>query len=350
MNDRSHRTCWGTRRVGVAGESAQIAVGVPVMRVVMLALGFTLRAPTRAAAQTRPVPAVVGRWDLRVTDADGTVAPSWLEVSPSGDRVLVGRFVGRVGSARPIGRVVWAADTVRFAIPPQWEPGDGDLRVEGMLRRDASAGDRLTGTLVTPDGVRHAWTGTRAPDLRRPSAPRWGAPIVLFDGRSLTGWIPRGGENRWRATGGVLTNPGGGANLATTRTFGDFKLHLEFRYPRGSNSGVYLRGRYEVQIEDDEEERRDQEPAPVDIGGVYGFIAPAAYAARGAGAWQTYDITLVGRRVTVVLNGRTVVADQVIPGITGGALDSDEGAPGPIVLQGDHGRIAYRHVVLTPRR
>ncbi len=303
--------------------------------------------PTTAFAQARPLPPIVGRWDFRVTGADGAY-PSWLEVTPSGDRALVGRFVGRVGSARPISRVAWAGDTLRFAIPPQWESGDGDLRVEGTFAADG--GGRLSGTLVTPDGARQAWTAARAPALLPAGAPRWGAPVALFDGRSLAGWDARGGENRWRAANGVLTNPGGGANLATTRTFGDFKLHLEFRYPPGSNSGVYLRGRYEVQIEDDEETRRDQEPALVDIGGVYGFLAPTSYAARPPGTWQSYDLTFVGRRVTVVLNGRTVIAEQTIPGITGGALDSDEGAPGPIVLQGDHGRIEYRNLVLTPAR
>lgn len=316
------------------------------------ALGPLGAAP--ALAQPRPLPAVVGRWDLRVTDTAGTVYPSWLEVTASGNSALVGRFVARVGSARPVGRVEYAGGTLRFAIPPQWEGGDGDLRVEGTVDSSAAgadgAGTRLAGTLTLPDGERHAWTAVRAPSLRRAAPPRWGAPVALFNGRDLAGWTTRGGENRWRVEGGVLASPGAGANLVSTRAFGDFKLHLEFRYPAGSNSGVYLRGRYEVQVEDDEEARRDQEPAPVDIGGVYGFLAPAAYAARGPGRWQTYDITLVGRRVTVVLNGRTVLADQVIPGVTGGALDSDEGAPGPLMLQGDHGRVEYRNVVLTPAR
>ncbi len=350
MDDMQHRGRYGT-----PGTAARVAVVTAAVLTGRLAVGPGPSGPARAGAQARPVPALVGRWDLRVTGADGMPYPSWLEVSPSGDRALVGRFVGRVGSARPISRVEFSDGRLRFAIPPQWEPGDGDLRVEGTLTAGPGAGDtatdaRLSGILVTPTGERHAWTATRAPDLRRTAPARWGAPVVLFDGRDLAGWTPRGGESRWRAADGVLTNPGGGANLATTRVFRDFKLHLEFRYPKGSNSGVYLRGRYEVQIEDDEEDRRDREPAPVDIGGIYGFIAPSAYAARAPGAWQAFDITFVGRRVTVVLNGRTVVTDQVIPGITGGALDSDEGAPGPIVLQGDHGRIEYRHVVLTPAR
>lgn len=308
-------------------------------------LGVLVAGVGRAGgAQAAAPPPVVGRWDLRVTGPGGEY-PSWLEVTRSGNAALVGRFVGRVGSARPIGHVEFANGALRFAIPPQWEDGTGDLQVEGRLE-----GDQLAGTLVTPSGERHRWTATRAPALWRTDAPRWGTPVVLFNGRDLSGWVARGGENRWRAVGGVLSNAGGGANLVTAGRWGDFKLHVEFRLPPRGNSGVYLRGRYEVQVEDDEEERRDGEPAAVDLGGVYGFLAPNVYAGRPAGAWQAYDITLVGRRVTVVLNGRTVVEGRAIPGITGGALDSDEGAPGPVVLQGDHGPVEYRNVVLTPAR
>lgn len=92
----------------------------------------------------------------------------------------------------------------------------------------------------------------------------------------------------------------------------------------------------------------DPEPHPSDMGAVYGFLVPNENAVTGAGTWQTFDITLVGRRVTVVLNGKPIIVDQTIPGITGGALDSDEGAPGPIFLQGDHGTVSYRNIVITP--
>jgi hypothetical protein len=238
--------------------------------------------------------------------------------------------------------VDFSGGVLRFAIPPQWEPDTADLRVEGTL-----AGDRLTGTLVTPGGQRHGWTATRAPHLRRTAAPAWGAPVALFNGRDLTGWTARGGENRWKVVNGLLTAGGGGANLVTSGNYGDFKLHAEFRIPKGSNSGLYLRGRYEVQIEDSPER---VEPGPMHVGAVYGFLAPTENAARAPGEWQTYDVTLVGRRVTVVLNGRTIIADQIIPGITGGALDSDEGAPGPIYIQGDHGAVEFRKITLTPGR
>ena len=135
-------------------------------------------------------------------------------------------------------------------------------------------------------------------------------------------------------------------NIITDQTFNDFKLHIEFRYPEGSNSGVYLRGRYEIQVEDN----RGQEPLSTFFGGIYGFITPNEMAAKAPGEWQTYDVTLVGRRVTVVANGKKIITDQIIPGITGGALDSKEGEPGPIMLQGDHGPVEYRNIIITPAK
>jgi len=150
----------------------------------------------------------------------------------------------------------------------------------------------------------------------------------------------------WQVVNGVLTNTKAGANLATDGKYGDFKLHIEFRYPARGNSGIYLRGRHELQIED---------PvlgvvASEGLGAIYGFIPPNESAGKSAGEWQTYDVTLVGRQVTVALNGREVISRRNIPGITGGALDSDEGTPGVIFLQGDHGPMEYRNIVITPAR
>lgn len=306
------------------------------------AIAALLAVPTFAFAQTSAPPPVLGRWDFVVAGADGRY-PSWLELTPSGRGVIVGRFVGRVGSSRPIARAEWADGTLRFAIPPQWEEGTGELRLEAKLE-----GERLTGTLTNPDGSRHTFTATRAPNMRRSSPPQWGQPIDLFNGKDLTGWTTQGGgQNNWRAVNGVLTNAASGTNLMTDRTFGDFKLQLEFRYPKEGNSGVYLRGRHEVQIEDSPER---EWPLSVHLGGVYGFLQPNENAGNNPGEWNTYEITLVGRRVTVVLNGKAVIADQVIPGITGGAIDANEGAPGPILLQGDHTAVEFRNVRLTPAR
>ena len=193
--------------------------------------------------------------------------------------------------------------------------------------------------------MRRDWTAKRAPSLRRDGTPKWGAPIRLFNGTDLTGWHALG-TNQWRAVNGVLQSPKSGANIVTDRTFTDYKLHLEFRYPKGSNSGVYQRGRYEVQIEDS----LTTEPQNDLLGGIYGFIAPSEVAAKKPGEWQTYDITLVGRMITVVANGKMVVCNREIPGITGGALDSNEGEPGPLLLQGDHGPIEYRNITIRPAR
>jgi hypothetical protein len=143
---------------------------------------------------------------------------------------------------------------------------------------------------------------------------------------------------------GVLMNTEPGNDLVTEQQFTDFKLRAEFRYPRGSNSGIYLRGRYEVQIEDG----HGEEPDSQRIGGVYGFLTPCVNAARKADEWQTLEVTLVGRTVTVVLNGERIIDRQAIPGTTGGALDSNESEPGPILLQGDHGGVEFRKMTLTP--
>lgn len=291
---------------------------------------------TAAAAQANAP--VIGRWDLTVQGANGPY-PSWMEVSLSGNRTLVGRFVAGGGSARPIAKVTYANNSMRFAIPPQWDAANADMTFEGTL-----ANEVLTGTIVTSGGEREAFTGKRAPSLRRTAPPVWGAPIPLFNGRDLSGWTSFGGTNNWKVVSAILTNTKPGANLMTDARYTDFKLHIEFRYPKNGNSGVYLRGRHEVQVED----ISDAELNSTHIGGVYGFLVPNENAANGPGVWNTYDITLIGRRVTVVLNSKTVIADQIIPGITGGAIDSDEGAPGPIYLQGDHTTVEYRNIVITP--
>ncbi len=305
-------------------------------RAIVGAAALTSAVSGTAASQANAP--VIGRWDLTVQGANGPY-PSWLEVSLSGNRTLVGRFVAGGGSARPIAKVSYSANTMRFSIPPQWDAANNDMMFEGTLANDA-----LTGTIVTSGGQREGFTAKRAPALRRTAPPVWGTPVTLFNGRDLSGWTSFGGTNNWKVLDAILTNTRAGANLMTDAKYTDFTLHLEFRYPKNGNSGVYLRGRHEVQVED----ISDLELNSTHIGGVYGFLVPNENAAKGPGVWNTYDITLVGRRVTVVLNGKTVINDQVIPGITGGALDSDEGAPGPIYLQGDHSTVEYRNIVITP--
>ena len=282
---------------------------------------------------------IIGRWDLSV-DMGDRVAPSWLEVELSGLSTFVGHFVADGGSARPISRVDFKDGKISFAIPPQWEKSDKDMVFEGTLQ-----GEQLSGTIVSSMGKTYTFKGVRAPLLKRTKAPVWGAPIKIFNGKNLDGWhAQKADNNQWLVENGVLKSPKSGSNFMTDQKFNDFKLHIEFRIPKGSNSGVYLRGRYEVQVEDD----YGKEPSSHLLGGVYGFLTPNEMAAKPAGEWNTYDITLVGRQVTVVANGKEIICKQIIPGITGGALDSKEGEPGPIFLQGDHGPVEYRNIVITP--
>ncbi|MEM9001611.1 MAG: DUF1080 domain-containing protein [Bacteroidota bacterium] len=279
-----------------------------------------------------------GRWDLEM-EFMGRTAPSWLEVRHSGYQTLVGRFVFAFGSARPVSEIQTFDNNFTFRIPRQWEPEGNDMIFHGEL-----VGDTIKGTLIYTDGSSLEWTGVKAPQLVYTGNPKWGKPIALFNEADLEGWHADRDENQWVVNDGILGNPKSGANLISDQKFTDFKAHIEFRYPEGSNSGIYLRGRYEVQIADN----MGLEPSDIYLGGVYGFLEPNENAAKAAGEWQTYDITLIGRRVTIVANGKTIINDQTIPGITGGALDSKEGDPGPFMIQGDHGPIEFRKFVVTP--
>jgi Domain of Unknown Function (DUF1080). len=282
---------------------------------------------------------IEGRWDITI-NMGGREVPSWLGITHSGTHHLIGEYVGGGGSARPISKINFSNGKMSFTIPPQWEREDNDLSFEATLQ-----GDNLVGTVIAADGKSYNWTAVRAPSLKRNSSPVWGKPIRLFNGKDMKGWHTTG-ENQWKVEGGILRSPHSGSNLITDETFTDFKLHVEFRYPAGSNSGVYLRGRYEVQIEDN----TGTEPPKDVFGSVYGFISPSEIVAKKAGEWQSYDITLVGRMVTVVANGKMIICNQEIPGITGGALNSKEGEPGPIYFQGDHGPIDYRNIIITPAK
>lgn len=320
-----------------------VSRGASFASVALVLLLFTLsgwrRAPRIRAGEKEPD--VIGWWDITIAK-DGRSLPSWLEVQRSGTHTLIGRFVYAFGSARPISEVKENDGKYSFSIPPQWEPGSRNMDFEFEVN-----GDRIDGTMIYTDGKSYSFTGVRAPSLQRDKPPVWGKPIRLFDGKDLKGWHTDG-QNQWVVQSGMLRSLHSGANLITDRTFTDFKLHVEFRYQQGSNSGVYLRGRYEVQIIDTKS--GPPEPFNNQFSSVYGFLPPNRMMAKDPGKWQSYDITLVGRTVTVVANGVKVICNAVIPGITGGAINSEEGEPGPILFQGDHGPIDYRNIIITPAR
>ena len=293
------------------------------------------------ASDVKAAQEILGRWDFVCKTVEGREYPSWLEVKQSGHSTLVGSFVGEFGSARPISKISFTNERFVFTIPPQWEQRTDDLKFEFSL-----SNNMLKGETTDENGKTVRISGRRAPTLARDSSPTWGQPIELFNGKNLNGWETQldGVANGWIVRDGFLYNERPGQNLMTSQKFDDFKLHVEFRFPNGSNSGIYLRGRYEVQIEDN----FGGEAECHKIGGIYGHLTPSVNAAKPAGYWQTYDITLVGRSVTIELNGERVVDRQAIPGITGGALDSHEGQPGPILIQGDHGPVEFRKIVITP--
>jgi hypothetical protein len=308
--------------------------------MLVLALGWA----TQIFAQEpmKKDPDVIGRWDLTI-EKDGKAIPSWLEVQKSGTHTLIGRFCYAFGSARPVSEVKDQMGKYAFSIPPQWEDGKSNMDFQFEV-----SGNQISGTMVYIDGQTYHWTGVRAPELIRSKKPVWGAPVKLFNGKNTKGWHTDGEKNQWIAENGILRSPHSGSNLMTDRKFKDFKLHIEFRYPQGSNSGVYLRGRYELQVID----TKSGEPEPINnqFSSIYGFLPPNKMMAKNPGEWQSYDVTLVGRMVTVVANGTPVIINQIIPGITGGAIDSKEGEPGPIFIQGDHGPIDYRNIIITPAK
>jgi hypothetical protein len=320
------------------------------MAVLCLVLSSThMISASGSHANMRADDKIIGRWDMTINEANGGQYPSWFEVTSEGGN-LAGRFVGRVGSQRPIKSIDFAKGHLTFSLPIQFERHKSDLKFEANL-----VGEHLEGTTFDPSGNTLKWTAVRAPKLDRKSAPRWGKPLSLFNGSDLSGWKLRNVNNlppgrmqaaTWRVVDGVMENMPHGTDIITDQKFTDFKLHVEFKMVEKSNSGVYLRGRYEVQIEDN----FGQEPESHRIGGVYGFITPSSNPARRAGEWQSFDITLSGRKVTVVFNDKLIIDNAEIPGITGGALDCNEGEPGPIMLQGDHEKIYYRNIVITPAK
>ena len=183
----------------------------------------------------------------------------------------------------------------------------------------------------------------RVPQL---SAFEYGEPIdLLKDG--LAGWEPKekDRESRWTFRDGVLENCGSGANLVTKRRdFEDFKLSYDVRVDKDCNSGVYLRGIYELQV-------ADSFGKPLDchnMAALYGRIAPTVSAEKPAGEWQHVEAILCDRHLTVTLNDERIIDKQRIYGITGGAITADEFVPGPLYLQGDHKGGAFRNMILTP--
>ena len=306
------------------------------------AIGFILISALAMPALSQKADAFVGRWDFNITTPAGTRA-SWLGVTrkDGGLEVWYQPPGGNVYQVKDF-KVDGSHLTLTLSPASSKSPAT-------TWELDAS-GDRLTGAQKRGEST-IPLTGVRAPELKRSEPKAWTNPESLFNGKNLDGWEPIGSaaNSHWVVKDGLLVNEDHGANLRTTRKFDDFKAHFEVNCPDDGNSGFYLRGRYEVQIE---YEPLTSNPPERRIGSIYGRIAPKVELPRTPGKWETFDVTLVGRTVTVVRNGVTIIDRQEIEGITGGALDANEGEPGPFYIQGDHtGGLKFRNITVSvPKR
>lgn len=329
---------------------------VPILSALYVILG--IGTPLFAAAADNPF---LGHWALTIPGGGA----GWLGVDEQ-DGKLQGSVLWGGGSVVPVTSVAVEGDTLVVTrvseVRRKKAAKDGEASRVVETIRATRDGDALNLTIERQQGDnkpsgKTAFSGTRMPPL--PPAPdlskvKFGEPIQLFNGKDLSGWsvMNRGVPNGWKAEDGILINdarhePGERktyANLRTDQEFEDFRLTLETRVPEGGNSGIYLRGIYEVQVADTYGRNLDSH----NMGGIYSRIAPTVAAEKPAGQWQTFDITLVDRHVTVVLNGQTIIDNQPLLGCTGGALWSDVSRPGPIYLQGDHTSVDYRNIVLRP--
>lgn len=283
-----------------------------------------------------------GRWNIRVVEETRSRA-WWLEIAGAGTGKLQGRFVGFPGGdMNRIEKLSLKNGVLRFKYERKATKRSPAIRNEYTARL---AGDKLEGVCKMRDGELR-WTGVRAPEIADRDDGSWreGTPVQLVR-KDLSNWRPqiRGRELGWMIEDGILKTTGRANNIESVEKFWNFIMHVEYRVAPKSNGGIGLRARYEVQILDD----AGRPPDTHSNGALYSRIAPAVAASKPAGEWQTFDIRLVGRDVTVVLNGQQIVKG-VVEGPTAMGTDPDEDQPGPISLQGDHGPVEFRSILVTP--
>jgi hypothetical protein len=300
-----------------------------------------------------------GRWDIEVhaKPADfaqfTTTAAWWLGITGAGTPDMKVQFVGSpdgslddITSAKiqdGILHFTWKERTRPGATPNPNDSAEYEVKyVNGVLQGSVTSPSTNPATNLT-------FTGYRSPAIDEHDDGTWveGKPIQLFDGKDLKGWTGVNSDKAegWTVENGILKCSGNADDLRTVAKYWNFELHVEYNLPPHANSGIGLRGRYEVQIASDY-----GKPAGMHgTGALYTRILPSVNAGKPANEWNTYDIRLVGREVTAVLNGQTLYKKGVIDGLTGIAFDPFEGRPGPIELQGDHaGGVEFRNIVLVP--
>jgi hypothetical protein len=280
----------------------------------------------------------IGRWNFTGT-GDYADRVYWLEVTET-NGALSGLFLNRTGSPVTLETVKIDNGELIF----QMRGGRGEAP-QHKLRLD---GGRLVGAIMER-GTAISVIGVRPPKWPAANANgnhTFGKPVALFDGTSLDAFALQRPDrpSGWAIAEGVMSNTPRANNLISKEKFKDFKLEAEYKVEGGSNSGLYLRGRYELQVLDD----FGKPPEKTGHMSIYGWTPPRVNASKPAGEWQKMEAVLVGNRVSVTLNDQKVHDNAEIQAITGGALDADETAPGPLLIQGDHSGIAYRRIVVTP--
>jgi len=307
------------------------------MRKPMLVAVLVVASLLGAAARAQHSP-FAGRWNLTGTGPD-TDHIYWLEIKEDAGK-LTGMFLNRGGSPAPL--AVVKVENGELIFQPGQAPRLGPefrAHVQGSVLRGS----------VDENGHQVVWTGARPPawpPANANGAHSYGAAVELFDGKSLDAWgvQDRSKPMGWTVVDGAMTNGANANNLVSRAKFKDFKVHAEYRLVADSNSGIYLRGRYELQVLGDYGKPADVHSHMA----VYGWVAPLANATRPYEEWNIADAVIVGNKVTALLNGQKVQDNTTIQAITGGALDADETAAGPIMIQGDHTKVWYRKVIVTP--
>jgi hypothetical protein len=288
------------------------------------------------SAQQNPF---LGRWNLTGTGENSSNV-YWLEVKQEGDQ-LTGMFLNRGGHPVKLGSVkVENGELIWQPAPP--------ARGNAPEFRARLQGDKLAGSVKAGERTIE-FVGVRPPKwgpADANAAHKFGKPVELFDGKSMDAWdvARKDRPANWSVVEGAMTNTPPANNLVSKEKFQDFKLQAEYKLDTNSNSGIYLRGRYELQVLDD----FGKDTFNRGHMSVYGWHTPAVNASKPVGEWQTMEATLVGNKLTVVLNGKKVQDNVTLEAITGGALDANELEPGPIMLQGDHEKVWYRKVTVTP--
>ena len=322
-----------------------------------LLLIIVLSSFSNAVSKTQLANPFIGKWGIEI-EGGGV---GWLHVNEE-KGFLDAELLWIGGSVLPVSNV-YLADEKTLVVTRTTVSRKSDERSHTLTHtlRIEKAGDSLKGTVTGPGRngeYTTRFTGSKMPPMpEKPDLSKitYGKPIPLFNGKNLTGWelINPNQKNGFMAKDGILVNdpkqPENGervsyGNIRTQQEFEDFNLKLEVNVPEGSNSGVYLRGLYEIQVVDSYGKSVDSH----NMGALYSRITPTVAAEKPAGEWQSMDITLVDRHVTVILNGKKIIDNEPAWGPTGGAISADVLAPGPVFLQGDHGEVSYRNIVLTP--